>query len=219
MLTFDECGDGSMGVTALLMAGGRGTRLKAQCEKPLVRVCGKPMIQWVLESLKGAKKIDDVVVAVSKHTPKTAEFVKEQALKVFQSPGKGFCYDVKYAIKRLMLGKVLIICADLPLITSEFIDKVVTYYEQCRKPALAVMAPLETYTKSGLSADYVFNVKGRSLVPIGINVVDGKRIREKRLEEEILVIDDVKVAVNINTHEDLRIAEQILYAKLRNPSN
>jgi adenosylcobinamide-phosphate guanylyltransferase len=207
-----------MGVTALLMAGGRGRRLKAQCEKPLLKVCGKPMIQWVLESLKGARKVDDVIVVVSKHTPKTAEFVRKQALKVFQSPGKGFCYDAKYAIKRLMLGTVLIICADLPLIPSEFIDKVVTHYEQCEKPALAVMASLEIYAKSGLSAGYVFNVKGRSLVPIGINVVDGKRIREKKLEEEILVVDDVKVAVNVNTHEDIRIAKQYMQ-NLSSPSN
>jgi len=105
--------------------------------------------------------------------------VRKQDLKVLQTPGRGFCLDAKYAIKKLKLGTVLIICANLPLITSEFTDKVVTHYEQCGKPALAVMAPLELYIKSGLSADYVFNVKGRSLVPIGINVIDGKRVREK----------------------------------------
>jgi adenosylcobinamide-phosphate guanylyltransferase len=202
-----------MDVTALLMAGGKGTRLKTKGEKPLIKVCGKPMIQHVLEALKGATKVNDVTVAVSRHTPKTAAFVRKQALKVLQTPGRGFCLDAKYAIKKLKLETVLTICADLPLITSEFIDKVVTHYEQCKKPALAVMAPLEIYTKSGLSADYVFNVEGRSLVPIGVNVVDGKRIREKKLEEEILIIDDVKVAANVNTSNDLRIVELMLQTR------
>jgi adenosylcobinamide-phosphate guanylyltransferase len=204
-----------MGVTALLMAGGRGVRLKVQCEKPLLEVCGKPMIQWVLESLRGARKVDDIIVAVSKHTPKTAEFVREQALKVFQSPGRGFCYDAKYAIKKLMLETVLTICADLPLITSEFIDKIIAHYEISKKPALTVMAPLETYRKYGLRAEYAFEINGRKLVPLGLNIVDGKRIKEKRLDEEIFIVDDAKFIVNVNTLMDKRIAELMLCTKFR----
>jgi len=196
-----------MGVTALLMAGGKGTRLKSRGEKPLLEVGGKPMIERVIEALKGATKVEDIIVVVSRYTPQTAAFVRRQSLKVLQSPGKGFCLDAKYAIKKLKLGATLTICADLPLITSEFIDEVVTFYEQCKKPALTVTIPQELYAKYGLSSDYVYNYNGRNLIPIGVNVVDGKRIREKYLDEEILVIDDVKVAVNVNTPEDMRIAE------------
>jgi adenosylcobinamide-phosphate guanylyltransferase len=202
-----------MGVTALLMAGGEGSRLKAVGEKPLLKVGGKLMIELVLEALKGAEKVEDIIVAVSKHTPKTAAFARNDSLKVLQTPGRGFCLDARYAIKKLRLKTVLTICADLPLVTSEFIDKVLTHYEQSKKPALTVMAPLETYTKFGLTADYVFTIKGRKLVPVGINVVDGKRIKEKVLDEEILVVDDERVVVNVNTSEDLRIAEIMLKLK------
>lgn len=204
-----------MGVTALLMAGGEGSRLKTEGEKPLLRVDGKPMIERVLSALKDAKKVDDIIVTVSERTPKTAALARKHSLKVVQTPGKGFCLDTKYAIKKLKLKTVLTICADLPLITSEFIDKVITHYEQSKKPALAVMAPLETYKKFGLSADYVFKVKGKKLVPIGVNVVDGKRIREKELEEEILIVDDERVVMNVNTLEDLKIAERALQPKPR----
>jgi len=199
-----------MGVTALLMAGGEGSRLKTEGEKPLLKIGGKTMIEYVLEALKGAKKVDNIIVTISNHTPKTAAFARKQCLKVLQTPGKGFCLDARYAIKKLKLGTVLTICADLPLITSEFIDKVITHYEQSKKPALTVMAPLKIYTKFGLSADYIFNVEGKNLVPLGVNVIDGKRIKEKELEEEILVIDDARVAVNVNTFEDLRVAELML---------
>jgi adenosylcobinamide-phosphate guanylyltransferase len=203
-----------MGVTALLMAGGEGSRLKTEGEKPLLKIGGKTMIEYVLEALKGAKKVDDIIVTISNHTPKTAAFARKHSLKVLQTLGKGFCLDARYAIKKLKLGTVLTICADLPLITSEFIDKVITHYEQCKKPALTVMAPLEIYTKFGLSTDYVFTVKGRNLVPVGVNVIDGKRIKEKELEEEILVIDDARVAMNVNTLEDLRVAELMLQLRL-----
>jgi adenosylcobinamide-phosphate guanylyltransferase len=202
-----------MGVTALLMAGGEGSRLKAVGEKPLLKAGGKLMIERVLEALKGAEKVEDIIVTVSKHTPKTAAFARNHSLKVLQTPGRGFCLDARYAIKKLRLKTVLTICADLPLVTSEFIDKVLTHYEQSKKPALTVMAPLETYTKFGLTVDYVFTIKGRKLVPVGINVVDGKRIKEKVLDEEILVVDDERVVVNVNTSEDLRIAEIMLKLK------
>jgi adenosylcobinamide-phosphate guanylyltransferase len=201
-----------MDVTALLMAGGRGTRLNILGEKPLLEIGGKPMIQRVVEALRDATKVKDIVVVVSKHTPQTAAFAQKQGLKVFQAPGKGFCLDANYAIRRLRLDKVLTICADLPLITGEFIDKVITFYEQCKKPALTVAIPQEVYAKYGLSFDYVFNVNGRSLIPIGVNVVDGKRIEERYLDEEILLIDDVKVAVNVNTLQDMRIAEEWLHS-------
>jgi adenosylcobinamide-phosphate guanylyltransferase len=202
-----------MNVTALLMAGGRGSRLRDMGEKPLIKVCGKPMIQYVLEALEGATKVEDIIVAVSRYAPKTAAFVQGRALKALQTPGRGFCLDAKYAIKKLNLKTVLTICADLPLITSEFIDKVITSYEECKKPALTVMVPRELYTKYGLSVNYVFNIKGKSLIPIGVNVVDGRKVVRKNLDEEILIIDDIKVAVNVNTLDDIRIAEQILHAR------
>jgi adenosylcobinamide-phosphate guanylyltransferase len=204
-----------MGITALLMAGGGGTRLKTEEEKPLLKVGGKPMIARVLNALEDARKVDEIIVAVSEHTPKTAVFARKHSLKVLQTLGKGFCLDAKYAIKKLELGIVLTICADLPLITSELIDKVISHYEHCNKPALTVMVPLEIYKKSGLSTDYVFKVEGKNLVPAGVNMVDGKRIKEKELEEEILVVDNERVLVNVNTLEDLKIAELMLQPKPR----
>ncbi|MHA1632027.1 MAG: NTP transferase domain-containing protein [Candidatus Freyarchaeota archaeon] len=203
-----------MGLTALLMAGGKGSRLKVQEEKPLLQVSGKPMIEYVLNALKGAHKVNDVIVTVSKYTPKTAAFVRKLRLKAFQTPGKGFCLDTRYAIEKLKLRTVLTICADLPLVTSELIDKVATHYERCGKPALTVMTPLETYKKLGLNADYVFTVKERKLVPVGINVIDGRRIKEKTLDQEVFIVDDARIVVNVNTLEDLKTVELILRQKV-----
>jgi GTP:adenosylcobinamide-phosphate guanylyltransferase len=41
-------------------------------------------------------------------------------------------------------------------------------------------------------------------------VVDGKMIDEGRLDEEVLVIEDEKAVVNINTLNDLKVAERII---------
>lgn len=59
-----------MGLTALVMAGGKGSRMRLAEEKPLIKVCGKPVIQYVIAALCKAKSIDSIVVATTKCTPK-----------------------------------------------------------------------------------------------------------------------------------------------------
>jgi len=191
-----------MGVAALVMAGGKGTRMKTKEEKPLLKVGGKPLIEHVLNALRGVEKVNEIIVAVSHHTPKTATVAKRFSVKVLRTPGKDWCSDVQYAIRKLQLGAVLTIAADLPLITSKVIEEVIEHYEQSGKPALTVAVPLETCKRLGLSTDYLFEFQGKSVVPTGID--------EGMLEEEILVVDDVRIAVNVNTLEDLKIANLIL---------
>jgi adenosylcobinamide-phosphate guanylyltransferase len=198
-----------MGVTALVMAGGKGTRMTLSEEKPLLKIGGKTVIEHVLAALENAEKVDSIVVAVSDYTPKTARFMAKFPVKVIKTPGKEYVSDMGYAVKRLKLQIVLAVAADLPLITGETIDDIVERYEQCGKPALTVVVSLETKEKLGLGREYAFEVKNKLVVPAGINVIDGRRIDEEELDEETCVVDRKEVAVNINTIQELRIAENL----------
>jgi adenosylcobinamide-phosphate guanylyltransferase len=204
-----------MGVTALVMAGGKGTRMSLSEEKPLIRVGGKPVIEHVLAALKNAKKVNSIVVAVSAYTPKTAKLMLQFQVSVIKTPGKEYVSDMRYAVKNLNLRTVLAIGADLPLITGEVVDAIVGCYERCGKPALSVVVPMETKEKLGLGGEYAFKVGNMRVVPAGINVIDGRRIDEKELDEEICLLDRKEVAVNINTVQELSIAES-LFAKALN---
>ena len=168
------------------------------------------MIKRVLAALENAKKVDEIVVAVSKNTPKTAKTMEGFPVKVLRTPGKDYVSDTQYAIKKLRLNTVLTISADLPLITSEIVDEVIEYYERCGRQALAVMVPAETRERLGLRLDHILELRGARLVPAGMNVIDGRWIDEEELEEEVLVIDREEVAVNVNTPRDLTIAESTL---------
>ena len=198
-----------MGVTALVMAGGKGTRMALSEEKPMLKVGGKTVIEHVLAALENAEKVDSIVVAVSDYTPKTARFMAKFPVKVIKTPGKEYVSDMGYAVKKLKLQTVLAVAADLPLITGETIDDIVERYEQCGKPALTVVVSMETKEKLGLGREYAFEVKNELVVPAGINVIDGRRIDEEELDEEICVVDRKEVAVNINTIQELRIAENL----------
>jgi len=195
-----------MGVVALVMAGGKGTRMSGSEEKLLLKVRGRPMIDYVLDALKNAAGIDRIIVTVGKHTPQTARRVRRFSFEIFETPGLDFVSDMRYAIKDLGLGDVLIISADLPLVSSEFIGDVLRRYKQCGKPCLSVMTTEEFYSKTRPKEDL-----GRSqLVPTGINVIDGERIDEPELEQENFITTAIDVAVNVNTFEDLRQAELLL---------
>jgi adenosylcobinamide-phosphate guanylyltransferase len=204
-------------VTALVMAGGKGTRMKLSEEKPLIHVCGKPVIEYVVAALKHAKKIDQIIVATSATTPKTTALMKRLGVKVIETPGKDYVSDMGYTVQTLKLGVFLAIAADLPLVKHEMIDAVVERYEHCGKPALTVAVPLEVKTSLGMSIEYSFKTEdNQDVVPVGINVIDGsKRYGDEWLDQEIFVLNYQELAVNINTVQELQLAEQLLAKKVQ----
>lgn len=200
-----------MGVAALVMAGGKGTRMGCLEEKPLVKVCGRPVIEYVLEALKAAKKIGSIYVAVTNCTPKTAQLAKNFGVTVVETPGNNYVADMGYAVQTLKLGKFLAIAADLPLVTGEVLDSIVERYEGCGKPALTVAVPMETKTRLGMSVEYSFKNDNADVVPVGINVIDGsKRYGDEWLDQDIFMLDRDELAVNINTPQELQTAENML---------
>ncbi|MEM2873642.1 MAG: NTP transferase domain-containing protein [Nitrososphaerales archaeon] len=202
-----------MAVTALIMAGGKGTRMKNQKEKPLIKIDDKSFIEHVINALKNSKKVDRVIVAVSKHTPQTAKRAKELSIEVIETSGKDYVIDLREAVKKLRLEHLITVSADLPLLKSKTIDRIIEHYESCGKPVMAVMVPAERFEDLGVSIDLILNYKGKRLVPAGINVLDGDKVKreefEKELDQEIFIMDSEEF-VNINTPKDLMIAKQLL---------
>jgi adenosylcobinamide-phosphate guanylyltransferase len=198
-----------MQVTAVVMAGGKGKRMEVSEEKPMLMVGGKPVIEHVLTSLLNAKRVSSVVIAVSENTPKTASFVRRFPVTVVETPGKGYIQDMQFAVKKMGLERVLAVVSDLPLITSGIVDDVLERYELCGKSALTVAVPVETKANFGVGVEYAFEAEGKQVVPTGINVIDGRLIDGGWMEQEVYVLNKVEVAVNVNTPEDLQLAERL----------
>jgi adenosylcobinamide-phosphate guanylyltransferase len=193
------------------MAGGKGTRMKLAEEKPIVKVFGKPVILYVLTALKEAKKIDSIIVATSSCTPKTTRMMRQLGVKYIETPGKDYVSDMGYAVRTLKLGVFLAVAADLPLVRGEMIDAVVERYERCGKPALTVAVPLETKASLGMCIEYSFKADDKDVVPVGINVIDGtKQYGDEWLDQDIYLMNNEELAVNINTIQELQLAERLL---------
>jgi uncharacterized membrane protein len=114
---------------------------------------------------------------------------------------------MRYAIKKLGPCDVLTVAADLPFITAEIVNRAVEKYRASGKPSLAVMAPADIYERMGSEPEYVFEIDGRTLVPIGINIIDGRRIDEPELDQAVLVTGE-EFPVNVNTPRELEAARE-----------
>ncbi len=207
-----------MKVTAVVMAGGKGTRMALAEEKPLLRIGGKPVIELVLEALRNAKRVNTIIVAVSHYTPKTTKHLETLKVKTLKTPGKEYVSDLAYVIKTLQLQTVLSIPADMPLITGEIIDQVVDHFATCGKPTLAVVVPFETKQKLAMSLSYAFEQDNKCVIPAGINIIEGAKIDDGELEQEVYILDKPEVAININTADELKTAEEQFTLKKTKPT-
>lgn len=203
---------------AIVMAGGKGKRLSMD-EKPLTELLGKPLIEYVLEALLGAKNVDRIFVATSPRVEKTIKWISKfrethTQVSILQTPGNGFVNDMVQATEDAGIkDKVLITMADLPLITPEMIDRIVEKYHEVNTSALSVHMKLEVCTNLGLRPDTVFHKNGGFIVPCGINILDVGKIREEQKDYN-LILGDEELALNVNTQADLSMSELILRKKV-----
>lgn len=186
-----------MKLPAIVMAGGKSVRFGRR-DKPLALFTNRPLVEHVLSSLENARSISRICVVTSPWTEKTEDYLRGR-WRVLRAPGNGYVEDMVYALKELNSAATLVVAADLPLLRPEDVDFVVEEYSKQEEPALAVMIPLDVFKKTGLTPTSVYRVN-RDLVPAGINVVNGKDLNGP---QRILVTDNIRYAVNVNTQEDL----------------
>ncbi len=203
---------------AIMMAGGMGKRLGKE-EKPLTPLLGKPMISYVIEALLGSKNIDRIFIATSPKVKKTIlwlfDFIEEHSnVNIISTSGEGFVRDMIFAVEKSgITGHVLIIMADLPLVNSGLIDRIIEKHREVNTPALSVHMKLEVFTKLGLRPDTVFHKNNGIIVPCGINILDAGSIEEEQ-EDYNLILDYEELALNVNTQADLAVCESYLHGRL-----
>ena len=73
---------------AIILAAGKGTRMKSKSIKVLHEVAGKPMVEHVLESVKGSG-VDQVVTIVGHGAESVKGHLGERSLYSFQEEQLG----------------------------------------------------------------------------------------------------------------------------------
>ena len=190
------------------MAGGRGSRLKMG-EKPLIKLFGRPLIDYVVLALEESL-VDRIFVSTTENVPSTRKWAQERDLYVLETGSYGYVADMIEAVKKAdVRDPIMVIMADLPLVTSELIDQIMEVYQERPEPALSTHTPLSLHSRMGRRPDSLFNYRGQLIVPAGINVLRGAEI-EKEQEDFHLILERMELAVNVNVPEDLMLCEKIM---------
>ena len=192
---------------ALIPAGGKGSRL-GMGEKPLVTICGTPMIQYVVDAFVCAGH--EPVVIVSPHSPFTANWCRAHQVGLYTAQGVGYIEDLVEAGCALEAKGPLFTCvADLPLITPGTIGDINREYQKRGTPAVSVWVPALDYRFAGPHREYSVAVSGSAAYPVGLNILRGEQIVTPQEESRILT-SDVRLACNVNTRGDLERVERVL---------
>ncbi len=116
---------------AIILAGGKGTRMKADCPKVMCKVLFKPMIGHVVDAVKEAGAQDICVITGYKHQEVEA-YLEDGIKTALQEPQLGTGHAVMQAtefIKEHTEDDILILNGDGPLMDAETINKAYAYHK------------------------------------------------------------------------------------------
>ena len=137
-------------LVTVILAAGKGTRMKSKLPKVLHRVGGKSMLQHVLDAAKqaGAKR-NIVVVGFGGETVKEA--MGDQAEFVVQKEQLGTGHAVQQTAPLLAAetGTVMVLCGDTPLLTGELLKKLYDAHKEAGAKATVLTAIMPDATGYG----------------------------------------------------------------------
>ncbi|MDM5311483.1 bifunctional UDP-N-acetylglucosamine diphosphorylase/glucosamine-1-phosphate N-acetyltransferase GlmU [Peribacillus frigoritolerans] len=126
---------------AIILAAGQGTRMKSKLYKVLHPVCGKPMVQHVIDQVNQLQ-IEDIVTVIGHGAEKVQEQLGDSCKYALQEQQLGTAHAVMQAESVLSAksGTTLVICGDTPLIKAETMKELIALHEQSRAKATILTA-------------------------------------------------------------------------------
>jgi len=186
---------------AVVLAAGKGTRMKSELPKVLCPVAGRPMIHFVLDALEKAGIRRQVVVVGYQAASAEAELSKREGEIEFviQDPQLGTGHAVQMCRQNLAQhdGPTMVVAGDSPLIQPSSLTKLLDHFA-ATQPAL-LLGTLEKADPTGLGR-IVRNDQGEFT---GI-------VEHKDASEEQLAIREVNMSTYLfQTPDLLQVLEQL----------
>ena len=191
---------------AVIMCGGKATRMQAGMEKPLLKVSNIPIIERVISALAGSRRFERVVAAVSPNAPKTREFLGSKEIEVITTDGEGYPQDLSRLLLGLKPEKVMVVPADIPLLDAQTVRGICDIAEGKQEPAVSIVLEKEFVENLGVKPSVVFGRYCHS----GITVFDTSRVAGETVQERYVVMNRKEIALNVNTKEEWGLAEKLL---------
>ena len=127
-----------MTIRAVVLAAGKGTRMKSARPKVLHELCGRPMLWYTLRALRDAGVSEIVVISNPELQPHLEAF---DVSGVIQEPQNGTGHAVQVALGALRQGEghVVIAMGDMPLVGAEVFREALSAVDSSEGVALALV--------------------------------------------------------------------------------
>ena len=126
---------------AVILAAGKGTRMKSSLYKVLHPVCGKPMVEHVIENVSSIKA-EKIVTIIGHGAEEVKSVLKDKTEYALQAEQLGTAHAVMQAQDLLGSeeGTTLVICGDTPLITAETLEALLNLHAEQNAKATILTA-------------------------------------------------------------------------------
>ncbi|MHC5246982.1 bifunctional UDP-N-acetylglucosamine diphosphorylase/glucosamine-1-phosphate N-acetyltransferase GlmU [Enterococcus sp. LJL90] len=135
---------------AIILAAGKGTRMKSKLYKVLHPVAGKPMVEHIINRVIETKPTE-IVTIVGHGAEMVQEQLGERSQYALQAEQLGTGHAVMQAAQFLegKQGTTLVISGDTPLLTAETLDHLIEYHQGKQASATILTADAENPTGYG----------------------------------------------------------------------
>ncbi|MDU3275767.1 MAG: NTP transferase domain-containing protein, partial [Veillonella sp.] len=139
-----------MNIASLILAAGKGTRMKSKLPKVLHKVGGKAMVERVLETVQSIGTNRDVVIvgfggdAVQNYLGNRTEFVRQE-----EQNGTGHAVKMAQPVLGNYDGTILLLCGDTPLVTKESLEALLEEHKNSGAAATILTAHMPDPTGYG----------------------------------------------------------------------
>lgn len=135
---------------AIILAAGKGTRMKSSLPKVLHKVCGKPMVQHLIDKLTEVG-ISNITVVVGHESQSVKENITGNVTFVEQEKQLGTAHAVMQTASTLKEknGQTLILTGDTPLIEIETLQNLLSFQQEQRAEGVVLTTLQENPTGYG----------------------------------------------------------------------
>ena len=187
----------------LVMAGGKGTRMNLDDEKLLLKY-KKPIILHVVDSLNDSKCFSKILALTSSNSPMTKKLLEQNKIDIFDTDGIGYVEDLSLVLQSTH-DSVLVASGDLPLLDKEIIQQIVNCYDP-EKIWTSILVTNNFLAELGLESNYSIHYDDQKCNYTGISLVNANKISSsENIDENYIIIDDKRVAFNLNTKQDYEL--------------
>ena len=187
----------------LVMAGGRGSRMEFPSPEKLLLEYEKPVIFHVIDSLNDSHCFSKVFAATSPNSPDTKFELERIGVETLDTQGNGYVNDLNFLLQK-MDGFVFVVSGDLPLLDEEIIQKLVEFNSESVWTSFLVSKKF--LDSLSLESNLLVKHNGVECIYTGISIINADKIKNlNSVNEDYIILDDKRIAFNVNTKEDYEL--------------